>query len=192
MTIETCADLEGYFRTLLATAMRRQRVSALPETADYVAGVLVTYAARPAAEFLDRPIVTILDEALAQPEGARGHALQAVGDGALYLSGLFGEHVERALGTTGFYVHVGSFAYREAAALAREPDGADATVLVELGEQFPRFVDVLAEVAESQALGGVARSIVQLYDRWKSADSRRAVEQMAKRGTFPGRGGGVS
>lgn len=192
MTIETCADLGGYFRALLLAAMRRQRVSASPETADYVAGVLVTYAARPAAEFLDKPIVRILDEALAQPEGARCVGLQTVGDSALYLSGLFGEHVERAQGATGFYVHVGSYAYREAAALARSAEGTEPVALTELGEQFPRFVDVLAEVAESQALGGVARSIVQLYDRWKNADSQRAMEEMAKRGAYPVRRGGVS
>ena len=30
MTIETCADLSGYFRALLLAAMRRQRVDASP------------------------------------------------------------------------------------------------------------------------------------------------------------------
>lgn len=189
MTIETCADLGDYFRSVLRAAMRRQRVSAAPETADYVAGVMVTYAARPAAEFLDKPIVMILEDALAKPEGARCLALQGVGDGALYLSGLFGEHVERAQGSTSFYVQAGSFAYREAAALARGEEGSAPVALVELGAQFPRFVDVLAEVAESQALGSVTRSIVQLYDRWKNADSQRAVEEMARRGAFPTKGG---
>lgn len=189
MTIETCADLGGYFRSLLRAAMERQRVRASPETADYVAGVMVTYAARPAAEFLDRPIVIILEEALAKPGSARGMALRHVGDGALYLSGLFGDHVERAQGTTSFYVHVGGFAYREAAALARSEAGTDPVALTELAEQFPRFVDVLAEVAESQSLGAVTRSIVQLYDQWKNADSQRAIHEMARRGAFPTKGG---
>ncbi len=189
MTIETCANLGDYFRSLLRAAMRRQRVSAAPETADYVAGVMVTYASRPAADFLDKPIVVILEDALAKPDGARCAALQSVGDGALYLSGLFGEHVERSQGSTSFYVHAGSFAYREAAALARCEEGIEPVALAELGAQFPRFVDVLAEVAESQALGSITRSIVQLYDRWKNADSLRAVEEMARRGAFPTKGG---
>lgn len=189
MTIETCADLRDYFLSALRAAMRRRRVSASPETADYVTGVLVTYAVRPAAEFLDRPIVMILEEALARPAGSRCIALQGVGDGALYLAGLFGEHVERAQGSTSFYLHAGGFAYREAAALARSEEGSEPIALAELGAQFPRFVDVLSEVAEAQALGSVTRSIVQLYDRWKNGDSQRAVEEMARRGTFPTRGG---
>jgi hypothetical protein len=189
MTIETCADLGGYFRSLLRAAMQRQHVNASPETADYVAGVMVTYAARPAAEFLDRPIVIILEEALAKPEPVRGAALQQVGDGALYLSGLFGDHVERAQGTTSFHVRLGGFAYREAAALARIEAGTEPVALTELAERFPRFVDVLADVAESQALGSVTRSIVQLYDRWKNADSERAIQEMARRGAFPTKGG---
>lgn len=189
MTIETCTDLGGYFRVMLASAMRRQRVEASPETTDYVTGVLVTYAARPAAEFLDRPIVAILDEALAQPAGHRCLALQTVGDGALYLSGLFADHVERSQGTTGFYLHVGSFAYREAATLARSPEGTEPVALAELSENFPRFVDVLAEVAESSALGAVTKSVVQLYDRWKNGSSQRSLEELARRGAFPVRGG---
>ncbi len=192
MAIETCANLGEYFRALLHTAMRRQHVSAAPETADYVTGVLVTYAARPAAEFLDRPLVSILDEALAKPEGERFVALQTVGDGALCLSSLFGGHASRAGLDPGYYVRVGSYAYREAAALARDDEGGEPVALVELGEQFPRFVDVLSEVAEAQSLGGVTKSLVQLYDRWKQADSHRAVEEMARRGAFPARGGGVS
>lgn len=189
MTIETCADLAGYFRSLITMAMRRSRVTASPETTDYVSGVLVTFAARPAAEFLDRPIVTSFEEALSLPDPARRVALRNVGDGALCLSGLFSEHVERAVGSTSVHVHVGTVAYRQAAALTRAESEPEKIALGELGTQFPRFVDVLAEVAESQALGSVTKSLVQLYDRCKNADSLRAAEEMARRGAFPARGG---
>ncbi len=189
MTIETCADLAGYFRSLVAMAMRRQRVSASPETTDYISGVLVTFAARPAAEFLDRPIVTSFEEAIAMPGSARRVALQSVGDGALCLSGLFSEHVERAVGSTRVHVHVGAVAYHQAAELPRDEGAPEPVALEELSAGFTRFVDVLAEVAESQALGGVTKSIVQLYDCCKNSNSLRAAEEMARRGTFPAKGG---
>lgn len=192
MTIETCVDLGDYFRSLLLAAMRNQRVTAAPETEHYVTGVLVTCAVRQQADFLDRPLVMILDEALAAPTPTRGVALQSVGNGALCMSGLFSDNVARRQLDPGLYVRVGSFAYREAAALARDAAGTEPVALVELGEQFPRFVDVLSEVAEAQALGAVTKSIVALYDRFKRADSQRAAEEMARRGTFPARGGGVS
>jgi hypothetical protein len=191
-TIETCTDLGDWFEGLVITAMRRRRVVAATETTRYVAGVLATCSARADAPFLDRPLVVLLDEALTTAPHARSAALQAVGDGALCLSGLFGDHVARRQVDTGLYAKVGSFAYREAAALARAPEGTEAVALAELGDHFPRFVDVVAEVAEAQCLGAVTKSIVQLYDRWKSGGSERAAEEMIRRGMFPAKGGGDS
>jgi hypothetical protein len=191
-TIETCTDLGDWFEGLVITAMRKRRVRAAPETASYVAGVLVSCSARAEAPFLDRPLVILLDEALGAPAHARCAALQSVGDGALCLSGLFAEHAARRQVDAGLYARVGSFAYRAAAELAREPAGGEPVALAELSEQFPRFVDVVAEVAEAQGLGAVTKSIVALYDRWKGAGSARAAEDLARRGCFPTREGGSS
>ncbi len=188
MTIEACADLGGFFRGLLLDAMRRRRVASDPETTEYVTGVLVTYAAPGAVEALRRPLVLGLDEALRAPRPRAANALCEVGDAALCMAGLFPAHVERSQGTLGLTVRVGRIAYREAAAAARD-EGTEAPVIERLGEEFPRYVDVLAEVAEASALGAVARSVVQLYDRWKTAESERALEELCRRGVFPGRGG---
>lgn len=191
-TIETCSDLSDWFEGLVITAMRKRRVRAAPETASYVAGVLATCSTRAEAPFLDRPLVVMLDDALATSPSTRCAALLAVGDGALCLSGFFADHAARHQVDAGLYARVGSFAYREAAALAREPEGAAPVALTELGEQFPRFVDVVAEVAEAQCLGAMTRSIVSLYDRWKHAGSERAAEELARRGVFPLKEGGTS
>lgn len=185
MTIEACSSLQGYFRGVVAEALRVARVEADPATREYVTELLVTYAGRGAAEFLDRPIVLLLDEALAVPEGARIVRLQAVGDGALFLTGLFSDHMDRAGLDPALYVTMGRWAYRTAAATVEKTAGTPPVALAELAERFPVFVDVLAEVAESSALGSVTKSVVQLYDRWKNGGSHRALEALAKRGAFP-------
>lgn len=188
MTIEACSDLGEYFREIVSTAMGRQHIDAEPETRDYVTAMLVNYSGRGAAEFLDRPMVVILDEAMASAPGMRMVGLQTVGDGSLYLAGLFGDHLARANLDLGYYVHLGRFAYLEAAGLARKTVGSDPVAFVELAERFPKFVDVLAEVAESAALGGLTRSLVQHYDRYKNGGSQRSLEAMAKLGAFPAPG----
>lgn len=188
MTIEACADLGGFFREVVSTAMERQKVEAEPETCAYVTAMLVNYSGRQAAEFLDKPMVMILDEAMAAGPGTRLLGLQSVGDGALCLTGLFGEHLARAKIDPGYYVHLGRFAYLEAAGIARKTAGSDPVALIELGENFPKFVDVLTEVAESAALGSVTKSLVQLYDRYKSAGSLRSLDAMARLGVFPASG----
>lgn len=191
MTIETCADLTGFFRSAVETALRRRRVDAAAPTAEYVTGLLVACATRDPREVLARPLVERLDAALCAAEAPRLVELQAVGDAALTRAGLFGDHVARHEGVLELYVTMGSFAYREAATMARASAGSAPVAIEEIGEDFPRYVDVLAEVAEASALGAVTRSVVQLYDRWKEARSEKALEELARRGIFPaGEAGG--
>lgn len=191
MKIEPCADLKGFFRSELSHALVRRRVEARPETADYVAGVLMQCALAPSEELLDRPLVLALDEALTADPTLRLHRLQTTGDAALCLAGIFGAHVERTQGSLALYVRVGALAYQKAAEAARDADfdPSPAPALAELGDAFPKFVDVLQEVAAASALGSVARDVVKLYDRLKRAGSARAAEEMARQGVFPAPGG---
>jgi hypothetical protein len=184
MTIETCSSLENFFHNELTTAMRRQKVMVTAGVMRHVAGVLVQYASRTAASLLDHSVVVCLNEALESPASQRGARLQTVGDGVLYLTGMFGDHVAHVQGGVGFYVHAGSMAYAQAAKV-----GHMSEALSELSEKFPQVVDVLTEVAVAQSLGSVTKSLVQLYDRCKNANSHAAATEMARRGTFPGRGG---
>lgn len=184
MTIERCTDLGLFFRACVEEAMRARRASLGEATAEYVAGLLTSCTDPRVSERLGGSLVLQLEAALREGVGdaPSGEALRAVGDAALCRSGLFG-----AEGALRVCVRVGAFAYREAASRTKgEGHGA----LVELGEAFPVVVDVVAEVAEATALGAVTRDLVRLYDRWREADSERALQAMAERGVFPGRGGG--
>lgn len=189
MKIEACSNLKDFFRASLGEALSRRRVAARPETTDYVAGVLVACGVGPAAALLGQPLVVALDEALASDDPMRLVRLQRTGDAALCLAGIFAPHVERTQGTLGLYVRLGAVAYQKAAEVARAVDPAPVPALEELGEAFPRFVDVLHEVAEASALGAVARDAVRLYDRLKNAESARAAEEMGRMGIFPAPGG---
>jgi hypothetical protein len=190
MRIEPCADLKVFFRSQLSTALVRRRIEARPETADYVAGVLVQCGLQPPATLLAQPLVLSLSEALSSESTLRLHRLQVTGDAALCLAGIFAPHVERTQGTLELYVHVGALAYQKAAETAREvaAEPGPVAALTELGEAFPRFVDALQEVAAASALGSLARDAVRLYDRVRRAGSERAAEEMARQGIFPAPG----
>lgn len=187
MPIEACDDLGQFFRDLVTRALNHQRVDAEPATADYVTGLLVHCADPSQHARMDRPLVHILDEALHAGAGHRLDAFLVAGDAALTRLGMFPGAVDRDA-VTGLYVRVGAFAYREAAQLARSEAGTEPVALAELSEQFPRFVDVVAEVAESASLGAVCRDVVTLYDRWKSGQSQRALDLLVKQGMFPTQG----
>ncbi len=190
MTIETCADLGDFFRAELGEALRQRRARLEPETAAYVVELMARCALAEQGDLLEGSLVLMLDEALGRGPGARLQGLQGVGDAALCRSGLFRAREEDAdAGGLGLCVTLGGFAYREAATLARTVAGGESVALVELGDRFPQVVDVVAEVAESSALGAVTRDLVKLYDRWREAGSARALEALAQQGIFPGRGG---
>lgn len=191
MTIEPCTHLRDFFRTQLDTAFTRRRLDALPETRDYIAGVLVDCGLHP--PLLSQPLVLSLGEALQRDSAARLAQLLRTGDAALCLAGLFAPHVERTQGSLELYVRVGAFAYQRAAEDTREVHGGgESPVLRELGDGFPRFVDALHEVAEANALGAVTRDIVRLYDRVRTAGSERAAEELARLGVFPAPSSGAA
>ena len=165
MAIEACADLRGFFQGMVMEAMRRRALGAEAETAEYVTDLLVACAGTDAAALLDRPLVWMLDEAMECADGVRMHALCATGDAALARSGLFAAPDEVA-----YFTEVGKFAYRGAAAEAQRASGETPVALVELGERFPRFAEVLAE---SSALGDVTRALVRRYDAQRADQPKR-------------------
>lgn len=189
MPIEACDSLGPFFRDLVYRALSHQRVGAETATAEYVTGLLVHCADPGEHARMDRPLVHILDEALHSGEGYRVEAFRVAGDAALTRLGMFPGSVDRDA-VAELYVRVGAFAYREAAQRSRAETKAEPVALAELAEQFPRFVDVVAEVAEAASLGVVCRDVVALYDRWKSAQSQRALDLLVKQGVFPTRGEG--
>ncbi|MEZ4407447.1 MAG: hypothetical protein R3A52_13375 [Polyangiales bacterium] len=133
MTIETCPDLTGFFRSAVETALRRRRVDAAAPTAEYVTGLRVACATRDPREVLERPLVELRDAALCAAEAPRRVELQAVGDVALTRAGLFGDHVARHEGVLELYVTMGAFAYREAATMARASAGSAPVAIEEIG-----------------------------------------------------------
>src|SRR5262249_9756418 len=151
-----------FFRMAIGDAITRRAVRAEAATTDYLANVLVTFAHADRTPLLERSLVLTLDDALSRTAGEQFVELQTVGDCALYLVSFFPDHLARAGLDASLYLNVGAFAYGRAADIAREAGTREPTVLVELNEKFPRFVDVLGEVAESSALGTVTKNIVQL------------------------------
>lgn len=187
MTIEPCRDLKDFFRGRLSAAFERRRLAPRPETRDYIAGVLVSCGVCPPP--LDRPLSLSLSEALSSGPELRLSRLLDTGDAALCMAGIFAPHVERTQGSLALCVHLGGIAYQHAAEASRGAEGP-ADALVELGAEFPSFVDALQEVAESSALGAVTRDLVRLLDRAREARSERAIEELARLGVFlaPGTG----
>jgi len=194
MPIETSSSVWAFFRQTVEEACKNQRVDATPEAQTYLSGLLEDFV-RPDAsalsETLDRSLTLMLDEALKTPPPERFEKLRTLGDGTLYVSGFFGDHLEARGVDDGFVATIGGFAYGSAGAMLRGGGGGSAMdIFGELSRKFARFVDVLAEVAESTSFSPkTSTGALRLYEKWLRTGSDRLARELAAQGLTPVRPG---
>src|SRR5690349_22541277 len=131
MSIALANSLGSFFHEAVGEAVREQQVQATEEAQSYLVALLSDFA-RPNAErddTFDRPLAFLLDEALRTTGAQRFQRLRALGDGVLYISGFFGDHIETRGVDAGYVASVGATAYHGVATMLRRApgDSADAS-----------------------------------------------------------------
>lgn len=206
MTIALANSVGGFFHEAIGEAVRCRQVEATEQARSYLVALLSDFA-RPNEErddTFDRPLAFLLDEALRTTGAQRFQRLRALGDGVLYITGFFGDHIENRGVDVGYVTSVGATAYRGVASMLRRPPAdagdapgakrqdADDNVFAELSQNFDRFVEVLTTVADAtlaqQARG--ERGVVMLYERWLKSGSTTLAKELGARGLVPHRGSG--
>jgi hypothetical protein len=204
MSIALANSVGSFFHEAVGEAVRTRQVAATEEATSYLVALLSDFA-RPNAErddTFDRPLAFLLDEALRTNGAQRFQRLRALGDGVLYITGFFGDHIETRGVDVGYVTSVGATAYRGVASMLRRPPSdpidsgkrqeAEDNVFAELSQNFDRFVEVLTTVADAtlaqQARG--ERGIVMLYERWLRSGSATLAKELGARGLVPHRGSG--
>ena len=194
--IDLTGSLGELFRETVEVACKNQRLDATLAAQTYLSGLLEDFVRpdrRALGETLDRSLTLMLDEALHTPPPERFEKLRMIGDGTLYVSGFFGDHLE-ARGVNDDLVNsIGGIAYRAAAAMLRGPTStgsAAVDVYGELASKFSRFVEVLAEVAEKTSFSPKTSSgALRLYEKWQRTGSDRLARELAAHGLAPGKPG---
>lgn len=172
-----------YFRELVEAAMQHQQLAARELTSFYLVNLLTGFV------HFDRSSAGTEEEALGlrfaralQEEGIRQRdELRQVGDLSLFVSGYFGDSLNRGLVDIDYYMQLGECAY---GSLARQGDGTFGDVFDELAAKFSAFVDVLSEVSERTALTSNS-DLLRLYEKWLRTRSRRSGDLLASRGIVP-------
>lgn len=190
--IDANTDINSFFGELVGGAIRERGVTTSPASEHYLVGLLVD-CAQPDARALDvfgtDSITLMLARALEESGPARFERLRLLGDGLLYLSGFFGQHLERR-GLEPDYVYgLGSTAYGRAASMLRGPGSADGgpDVLAELSLNFDTFVRVTSDVSEQLSALSVRDhgSLLEIYERWLRTESATLADTLLARGLLP-------
>ncbi|MFO0658224.1 MAG: hypothetical protein U0165_00095 [Polyangiaceae bacterium] len=181
-------DVRGLFAENVETALQSRGVQAAASTKEYLVRLLTDLALRPDGISLDQPITVQLNEALSAPTAERLEKLRCVGDGSLYVTSFFHEHLNRRGVDAGYVAKVGATAYGTAAAMLEPADSTRSTSLfTELAQRFDRFVEVLREVADALLVSSArsASDIVKVYERWLRTGSSSLAMGLGARGMLP-------
>lgn len=198
-SLDLSADLNGFFRTLLTDAIQKRGCEPTDATELYLAGLLADYA-RPQAlneQALSRPLTLLLDEAQKAVGVERFERLRTLGDGVLYVSGFFGDHLETRGVELSYVAMLGASAYEGAAQMLRSahasPGESAPDVFAELAGQFETFVDLLREVANVVLARSANsdRALIKMYERWLRTGSGALAQALTEQGMAPTRGNGL-
>jgi hypothetical protein len=186
-------NLHEYFHDSVHSALSRQQVLALPETASYLVNLLLTFLRterlyEAGDEGLDfRPLALRYADTLQCPgPERRARALRELGDVALFVAGVFADSLSRKLVDVDYYAAMGGSAYARLAdsLQARENDRSFSDMFKELADKFIDYADVLGEVAEHPQVRS-HRDALRLYERWLKTGSRRAAQRLRALGIEP-------
>lgn len=108
--------------------------------------------------------------------------LKKLGDRSLYISGFFGDSLERSLVDLDYYAEMGGAAYGWLAESVNETEVAE--VYRNYSKRFHEFVDVLAYISQRSMVQS-DQSLLRLYDRYLKTGSELAREQLAEHGVVP-------
>jgi len=105
--------------------------------------------------------------------------LKRLGDKSLYISGFFGDSLERKIVDIEYYADMGGAAYDILAKVSKED--TTAKVYQVFSKRFIEFVDVLSYISQ-QSFVKSDQSILRLYDRYLRTGSELAREKLIEMG----------
>lgn len=176
-----------FFVEAVTEALRRQKVRTLPQVESYLVELLEFH-------LTTENLFDLVDEngrrsreTLAEMYLKANHAeprmrvelLKKVGDRALYISGFFGDSLQRKVVDVDYYAGMGGTAYATLSSCVRE--APTARMFREFAQRFNEFMDVLTHIS-SHAFARNEENILRLYENYARTGSSAARERLLEKG----------
>jgi hypothetical protein len=176
-----------FFQEAVTKALEHQKVRTLPQVEIYLVNLLefhlstenlfdlVDESGRRSRETLAE---MYLKASNAEPR-TRMELLKKVGDKALYISGFFGDSLQRKVVDVDYYAGMGGTAYETLSECVREDSTAQ--MFREFARRFNEFMDVLTHIS-SHAFVQSEENLLRLYETYARTGSSVAREQLHQKG----------
>jgi len=161
MDVKPHSSVDEFFHEVLTEALEVVRVDVTELAGWYLVGLLGEFTR---ARLPDEPLAMKLAHSQVAEPAERVRCLKEVGDTSLYVTGFFAESLSRKLVDADYYIGLGRGAYAELAGRLSSSSPNLTEVYAELADNFPGFVEVLAEVRRRVDFAGA--DVVKLYEQW--------------------------
>ncbi|MBX7230615.1 MAG: hypothetical protein K1X29_00885 [Bdellovibrionales bacterium] len=184
---EIISSPRPFFTEVISTSLQKRKIETSNQTKFYLVDLLEHYMFA-ANLFLNNEAPqrnqtlaeTYLQSFSAEPS-MRMELLKKLGDTALYVSGFFGDSLQKKIIDIDYYVDIGGSAYN---LLSRATENhLTAQVFNDLSSRFLDYMDLLTHISQ-QLLIQSNQDILRLYDRFLSTGSKLAQEQLIERGVL--------
>lgn len=175
---------KDFFTEQVDRACYSRKVKTLPAARDYLVVLLEHYMHTKNLTKKDTLAEMFLKANSVDENVNRAELLKQLGDTSLYISGFFGDSLNRKVVDIDYYASMGGTAYAALASIVA--DEQNAPVFDEFSRRFMDFVEVLTYISQ-KALIQTDQDLLRLYDRYVSTGSELAKEQLMEKGllTFP-------
>lgn len=180
-------SISAFFKEQVGTALDSRKVKATPLVEGYLVQLLEHYAFtnnlysedEPSGKKRNTTLAELYLKACSSEPPIRNETLKRLADTSLYISGFFGDSLNRKVVDIDYYAGMGGAAYANLASLTEE--GELSRVYRDFALRFMDFVDVLTHISQ-QALIQTNSDLLRLYDRYVSTGSKLAEEQLIQKG----------
>lgn len=178
-----------YFNELIDEAKAAQKININMLTQNYLSDLLRYYLVSDhlfvASESGKRAQPTLAEQYLkaqnSQPR-ERIELLKKTGDQALYVSGFFGQSLNRKIVDVDYYVNMGSSAYTQLSHCIREATFTE--LYLEISQRFIILVDLLSFISRKTMTKDGDAHILELFSRYSKTNSEDARQQLVEAGIF--------
>lgn len=191
-TVELLLSPNGFFQELVQKGLSQRKIQTFPLVESYLVNLLNHYLdarnlfesqyANEAGQKNPQTLAEMFLTAQNAEASVKTEMLRKLGDKALYISGFFGDSLQRKIVDVDYYADIGGAAYASLAHCTREDTMAK--VYSTFSHRFLDFVDVLTYISHHSFVKS-DESILRLYDRYMRTGSELAREKLEEMGVVP-------
>lgn len=188
-TVSIIGDSKTYFRQTLKDALDERKIATFPFVESYLVEILEHYIlsanlyeeSQANGKKTQKTLAETMLMAASAPPRVRFDLLKGMGDRALYISGFFGDSLQRKIVDIDYYMEMGASAY---ASLSKEiEEDTFAKLYHEIAHKFNLFVDAF-HLMSRKTIQHDSENIMRLMEVYSLTGSGVAQDILVEKGIF--------